>query len=128
MKVLCEQRRTEIKSLLDDSFKEITNNWWSVIRNEIHTYEEFKQIFRSKYWSESMQNIVRDNLCNGRYNTTHYQSLTAYFLGKVCVARKLEPSIPEECLVNKIAHHFDEGIVQATPVSYTHLDVYKRQT
>ena len=31
----------------------------------------------------------------------------------MCVARKLEPHISEECLVNKMAYHFDEGIVQA---------------
>ena len=100
-----ENRWTMIKNLLDDSFKEITDNWWSAVRNEITTYEEFKQTFRIKYWSESVQNIIRDNLCHGRYNATHYQSPTAYFLGKVCVACNLEPKIPEECLISKMAHH-----------------------
>ena len=43
-----ENRWTMIKNLLDDSFKEITDNWWSAIRNEITTYEGFKQTFRIK--------------------------------------------------------------------------------
>ena len=98
---------------MDDCFKGITDNWWSAIRNEIHTYEEFRRVFRSKYWSESVQNIIRDNLCNGKYNATLGQSPTAYFLGKVCMPRNLEARIPEECSVTKIAYHFDDGIVQA---------------
>ena len=103
-------------------------------------YEGFKQTFRIKYWSESVQTIIRDNLCRGRYNATHYQSPTAYFLGKVCVARNLESKIPEECLISKMAHRFDEGIVQATLCSqiktvadmerllgsYEHQDYYRK--
>ena len=41
------------------------------------------------------------------------RSPTAYFLGKVCIARHLEPRIPEECLVTKISYHFEEGITRA---------------
>ena len=57
--------------------------------------------------------IYGDNLCNGRYDLTRGQTPTAYFLGKVCIARHLEPRILEECLVTKIVYHFEEGIVQA---------------
>ena len=72
-----------ITTLLDDGFKGITDNCWSAVRNVINTYEEFKQAFQSKYWSESIQNIVRDNLSNRKYNPNLGQSPTAYFLGKV---------------------------------------------
>ena len=34
-------------------------------------------------------------------------------MGKVCVAQNLEPRIPEECLVTKLAYHFEDGISQA---------------
>ena len=37
----------------------------------------------------------------------------AYFLGKVCIARHLEPRILEKCLVTKLSYHFEEGIVHA---------------
>ena len=50
-----ENQWSIIKTWLDDSFKWITDNWWSAIRNELNNYEEFKQVFRSKYWSESIQ-------------------------------------------------------------------------
>ena len=39
--------------------------------------------------------------------------MTAYFLGKVCLAKHLEPAIPEECLVNKLSCHYDEDIIRA---------------
>ena len=39
--------------------------------------------------------------------------MTAYFLGKICLARNLEPVIPEDCLVTNLAYHFHEGVSQA---------------
>ena len=64
--------------------KTSTKNWWTVIRNEVCDYENFKRLFKLKYWSESVQNIIRDDVCHGKYDS-----------------------------------------IKA--VSYTHLDVYKRQ-
>lgn len=108
-----ENRWENIRSLLDEHFREITDNWWTATRQDLNSYEEFKGNFKAKYWSESTQNIVRDNLCNGRYNPNRGQTPTAYFLGKICLARNLEPKIPEECLVTKLAYHYDEGISRA---------------
>ena len=76
-------------------------------------YAEFKELFKSKYRYESTQNIVRDNICYGRYEASRGSTLTAYFLGKVCLARNLEPRIPEESLVTKLAFHYEGGIARA---------------
>ena len=65
-----------IKNLLDESFKNINDNWWKAVRNEVNNYSEFKQIFKVKYWQESIQNIVRDNLSTGRYDAGRGQTLT----------------------------------------------------
>lgn len=100
-----ENRCTTIKGMLDEYFKGMTDNWWTA------TQHDFKQLFKAKYWSESTQNIVRDNLWNGKYPARGIP--TAYFLGKVCLVRNLEPKIPEECLVSKLAYHFEEGIIRA---------------
>ena len=98
--------------MIDEMFKDTHDNWWTAVRPDIQNVQEFKTQFRAKYWSESTQNMVRNDLSNGRYEAHTGQSPTSYFIGKVCMARNLEPRIPEECLVT---------------VSYTHLDVYKRQ-
>ena len=101
------------REILDESFREITDNWWMANRSEIPDYQQFRKMFKSKYWSETTQNLIRDNICNGRYRAQLGSSMTAYFLGKVCMAKHLEPAIPEECLVNKISYHYDEDIVRA---------------
>ena len=56
---------------------------------------------------------MRDDICNGKYDRNKGTTLTAYFLGKVSMARNLEPKIPEECLVTKLAYHFEEGVARA---------------
>ena len=68
---------------------------------------------RDSYWSESTQNIVRDHICYVRYDASRGTTTTACFLGKVCLARNLEPKIPEESLVTKLAYHYEEGIARA---------------
>ena len=86
----------------DEMFKDTNDNWWMANRHNIQNFTEFQKLFKSKYWSETTQNIVRDNLCNGKYEPAHGQALSLYFLG----ARNLEPRIPEECLVTRLAHHY----------------------
>lgn len=101
------------KKVLDESFKEMTDSWWMAIRDDVTDYQQFKRLFKAKYWSESTQNIARDNICHGRYDPNRGNTLTAYFLGKVCIAKHLEPKIPEECLVSKLSYHYDENIRRA---------------
>ena len=84
-----ENRWNIIRGMIDEMFKDTYNNWWTAVRPNIQDITEFKKQFREKYWSESTQNMVRNNLSNGRYKANVGQSPTS--------------------------------------VSYTHLDVYKRQ-
>ena len=58
------------------AFREMSDHWWMANRSDIENYQQFKSLFKAKYWSETTKNLIRDNIC---------------------------------------------------PVSYTHLDVYKRQ-
>ena len=96
--------------MLDEMFKETyDDNWWTATRPDIQRIQEFK----AKYWSEWTQNMVRNNLSNGRYENQSGQSLTSYFLGKICMARNLEPHIPEECLVIQLSYHYDDAIQKA---------------
>ena len=102
-----------IWSYLDEHFKEISDNWWTATRHDRQSYEEFKAAFKGKYWSEATQNIVKDNILHEKYDANRGTTLTAYFLGKVCLARNLEPKIPEESLVTKLAYHYEEGVSRA---------------
>ena len=72
-------RWTIIKEMLDEYFKNVFDNWWTVTRHEVHSYAAFKVAFNMKYWSGSTQNIIRDNIRNGKYDHNTGQSMTAYF-------------------------------------------------
>ena len=63
-----ETRWNIIRSLIDEYFKEIYDNWWTATRHEVNNYDEFKTQFRAKYWSEATQNVVRDHICHGKYD------------------------------------------------------------
>ena len=45
-----------------------------------------------------------------RYDASKGQSPTSYFLGKICLARKLTPQIPEECLGEQLSRHYNKEI------------------
>ena len=87
----------------------------------MRNYDKFKQLFKLKYWSEPVQNIIRDDICHGRYDSIKGQTPTAYFLGKVCVAKYLDPKISEECLVTKRGLSLIHILVQGTgSIHYVH--------
>ena len=100
-----ETRWTTVQGMIDEMFKDTHDNWWTATRPDIHNTQDLKTQFRYVYWSESTQNIVRNDINNGRYESRSGQILTSYFLGKVCLARNLEPRIPKESLVIQLAYH-----------------------
>ena len=108
-----ETRWSSVRSMIDEMFRDTHDNWWTATRPEINDTQEFKKQFREKYWSESTQNVFRNDISNGRYETQGGHTLTSYFLGKVCLARNLEPRIPEESLVIQLGYHYEEAIQKA---------------
>ena len=107
-------------------FRDVSGTIRSVSYTHLDVYKR-----QDKYWSEATQHAVRNNISNGRFDPYLGQSPTAYFLGKVSIARNLEPNIPEECLVTQLAYHYDGEITKSRlsgriktiqeTVSYTHL-------
>ena len=82
-----ENRWPVIRRYLDEHFKETYDNWWTATRHDIRSYEEFKMAFKARYWSDATQNVVRESISYGRYDASRGTTLTANFLGKVCVWR-----------------------------------------
>ena len=107
-----ETRWTVIRNMLDEMFKDVYDNWWTAMRPDIPSFQEFKNQFKSKYWSEATQHMIRSNLGHGRYDPRSGQSPNTYFLGKISVAGHLEPEIPEECLVTQLAYHYDGEVTK----------------
>ena len=80
-----ENRWTIIKGMLDEYFRNVFDNWWTATRHEVNSYAAFKVAFKMKYWSESTQNIIRDDISNGRYDPNGGQSMTCLLYTSRCV-------------------------------------------
>ena len=88
---------------------------------------------------------VWETIVYGRYDPSRGQTPTSYFLAHICRARYLDPPMDDRYVVEVLSHHFPETVSLAQlasqahtieamtllltdyAVSYTHLDVYKRQ-
>lgn len=102
-----------IKSMLDGCFKNMINNLWTVVWH-IMSYAKFKNTLKTKYWSKSIQNMIRNGICNGRYDPNWGQKFKAYSLGKeLCLTRNLEAKVPKKSLITKLVYHFKETISRA---------------
>ena len=79
-----ENRWPVIRGHLDEYFRDINDNWWTATRHDLNNYEEFKAMFKGKYWSEATQNIIRDNTCHGKYETNRGTTLCLLYTSR-CV-------------------------------------------
>ena len=80
-----ENRWSVIKGMLDESFRNTFDNWWTATRHEVENYAAFKVAFKLKYWSDSTQNIIRDDITNGKYDPNGRQSMTCLLYTSRCV-------------------------------------------
>ena len=72
-----ETRWTTVRGLIDEMFRDTHDNWWTATRPEIKNAQEFKTQFRNKYWSESTQNVVRNDISNGKYEPQAGHTVTS---------------------------------------------------
>ena len=84
--------------------------WWRVIRDQITNFEEFKDIFTQKYWSQEKQDAIRDNLEYGRYNWKGNLTAVQYMERKLLESRQLTPAVTDRQLIKKIARHYGREI------------------
>ena len=130
-------------------FKGSAEIWSEVHHTEWDSFEDFEVAFRNKYWSEEDQEILRSKIMgNGNFGRIN-NHLTIYVMTIYNEAKYLEPPLPFRSFVRHISKHLPRE-VQITlmtreitniselenmldilqnigAVSYTHLDVYKRQ-
>ncbi|CAH0392374.1 unnamed protein product [Bemisia tabaci] len=84
--------------------------WFSAYSSEFKDYQDFKDKFLKHFWGEERQSKVRSSLCVPYQYKPEMGSMTAYFLKRLHVARRLDERIPERSLIGDIVGHFnDEG-------------------
>lgn len=84
--------------------------WWRIIQAQIHTYEQFEEAFILKFWSQQIQEGIRDNLEFGRFNPNGRLSMIQYVENKILQCRQLIPPMSDQHLIRKLARHFGKEI------------------
>ena len=84
--------------------------WWRVIKNSGTNFAEFKEAFTNKYWSDMIQERVRNELEFGRYQMESGMNMIQYLERKLLENRQLIPPIPDQYLIRKIAKHYSQGV------------------
>ncbi|KAI0243815.1 hypothetical protein L0F63_007377 [Massospora cicadina] len=62
-------RWVQNRELLDESFREVNDHWWMANRSDIESYQQFKSLFKAKYWSETTQNLIRTTYATAIINS-----------------------------------------------------------
>ncbi|KAJ8985437.1 hypothetical protein NQ317_017069 [Molorchus minor] len=99
-----------IKFHIRNSLKGEAETWFNIIEDNFETFEQFKDLFIGKYWCESYQSRIRENLFNGRFNEDYGYSMENYILKKFSYIKFLDPPMPENEVVRYLARHFESNI------------------
>ena len=84
--------------------------WWRVIRDQINTFEEFKEAFTLKYWGLERQDIIRDNLEYGKFEWHGPVTAIQYIERILLESRQLTPALTDRQLIRKISRHFGRDL------------------
>ena len=75
--------------------------WYSIVRDNIRTYDELIQSFENRYWNEHVQRKVQDRLEFGRF-TPRKLTCEQYVIKEITKVKHLRPELSEAELVHKL--------------------------
>jgi DNA repair exonuclease SbcCD ATPase subunit len=84
--------------------------WWRIVQHQLSTFEQFEHAFMNKFWSQEIQEEIRDFLEFGRYKPQNGLTMIQYFEREVLQCRQLTPPITEQHLIRKLARHYGRDI------------------
>ena len=84
--------------------------WWRIVRGQVNTFQEFEEIFVEKYWGDTQQERIRDQLEYGRFNPNGSLSMIQYMERFVLQCRQLIPILSDRHLIKKLARHYNREI------------------
>ena len=91
-------------------FQDCAARWYTIVRDNLTTYEQFKESFEGHYWNIHTQRQIRDQLEYGKYQHNGRLTLEEYVIQLVERSKHLRPTFTQHELVFKLAHHFHRDI------------------
>jgi len=109
-------------------------NWYDAY--DFTSYEEMKSLFLQRFWNESIQMRVRQQMYMGKYDPGKRKTATEYVLELSRLAKSLDSPMTDKEFIACISRHFDAetalmirpGVIRTLPelVEYlTHVDTMK---
>ena len=97
-------------SFVTKYLRESAAQWFTIVRDNITTYQQFRDAFENRYWNMHTQRQVRDELEFGRYNPTGGQSMEQYAITQIERCKHLKPKYSEYEIISKLAYHYHKTI------------------
>lgn len=117
MEFLGEMENLQATYYADDQTKWIGRHltggaavWWRLVKGQINNFAQFKEVFMRKYWSDTHQEAVRDQLEYGRFHSNGKRNMVEYMEHQLLKSRQLIPVISDQHLIKKLARHYDREI------------------
>lgn len=112
--------QTDIKEHLIDviemSLEGSASRWFSLIKDDIKTWETFEDIFLARFWNPQVQRGIKQRLENERYRPGGKLNRSEYFIERVITLKSMTPSLTDEEIVTLLSEHFSELIQDARVV------------
>lgn len=101
---------TEKIEFVSQHFKDSAARWFTIVRDNITTFAQFRTAFENRYWNVHTQRQIRDKLEFGRFPVGKNITMEEYTIQLVEQSKHLQPPFSENELVLKLAYHFSREI------------------
>ena len=99
--------------IVSQTLEGVAKDWWYVYESDVQGYEQFKGLFKDRFWNSTIQRHTRRKVEFGSFyawgkldRVTHASAVFGY-------AKELDLSYSDEELSEKLAVHFEKGIRHA---------------
>ena len=91
----------------------VAKDWWYVYESDVLGYEQFKELFKDRFWNSTIQRQTRRKVEFGTFYAGGKLGRVTYATAVFRYAKELDLSYSDEKLSEKLAEHFEKGIRHA---------------
>ena len=88
-------------------------DWWYIHKNDVLEYDQFKSLFKERFWNSAIQRQTRRKVEFGIFDAGGKLDRVTYATTIFGYAKELELTDSDEELAERLADHFEKGIRHA---------------
>ena len=96
----------DIKTLINQCLSRYAKSWFYLIEDQITNYEKFEELFRTRFWSNSIKDGLRRTLNSGAYIENGNLSRVNYATKMFGIAGDLKIAEDESTIIDIVVQHF----------------------